>query len=274
VSQTKVEAFAQKVQTEVESSDGLREFFKYFDRYQEKLDEAPEGIAPYGLNTLSDKAMFFEDWYVYYGMFEDEVARAIVSGEEERVLTQLADAATATDQSIEWCIGHMLDQAKPVIITSMLFDPESLLDMDKFVPTHAREGSTLLFPEELKVAGWYRQTNELYVPIFEFWPLRKRGTLVLDAARLGMWTQYDPNPKDSPQGQLHGFLSVLVSEVAEHPDLVEDLKHKESEWVVKRPSWMSEKDVMKTRVWMRILERFAYVPTEDSAFLLTKDADE
>lgn len=271
LSESRVSAFGEKVLGSVRSEDTLREFFIHFGGYSEHLDESPEGVSPFGINTLVDKGMFLEEWYVYYDLMEGEFARGIVRGEEDSILMALAESCSACDGSIEDCVGRLGDGGSPAILTSRLYRPGGPIDVGKVVPKYAR-------PDEAATqapgfAGWYILDSGTEVPVFEFWSLRETGTLVIDTANLGVWNQYDPRTAEEPRGELVGFMSVLIAEVADHPSLVEHLESQEPEWVVKRAEWLSEAEVMRTRVWLRLLETFRYTPPQGSPGFVIKNED-
>lgn len=221
----------------------------------------------FGMNTLMPRNAFLDIPYEYWSMSDDQMGRELARGVDHALIDRLVESARPSPGTLGDALGT-LGTTDTLILTARVWDSDSLIDMTRFSTIGGDDPARL--PAQ---AGWYAAEDDSRVPVIENYRLREHGTLVVRTAGLGRLTEYKPIPDDCGRLELRMPISVCIREVSEDPQLAERLLSDQPEWLQDVPAGTGPEKALKSRVWLRILVSYEYVPEEQQGMLLTRDAD-
>jgi len=255
VSDAKVVEFQKEVYNSFREASGWRDFLaEYPHLYADKSLEGPDDDRGFGVNVFDDKAAFFEKWYVHYIGRGESHGRGLSHEEGRRVVEELLTKCERPDAgSFEAFLEGLPKDARLAALSSPLASLRMSEVPDVFTPHWARPGQRT----HPHLEGWLTVHGK-DVPLFGIvgWASEDEVMLV-DVDRLGEFVQETPLlPADDPEW-LVGFIMVAVLELESQEDLFRQTLQDDPEWLVARKSDLSKEDYLRTKVWVRVFERFS-----------------
>lgn len=268
ISNQKVDMFKKSVVKDFYENDSFRGILNYYNLINDETGTEYSGkIKNLGVNTLFDKAAFFDDtasWHVHIlGMEEGfEFGRAMATGENTDLLQKLK-AKSEIIQSTDF-EARLKILADPIILAinnaSWRFFEESEFSKN-FQPKWSLKDERDSFPKEL--SGLYRMDNK-NVPVFELYDDKNTSfILILDSRNLGALTQYSPLDKTDDISLKEDIFKMNVQEFLEDSVLMESFLNKPPEWLAKLGTRMDQENYLKERVLIHIFERFEFTVSPD-----------
>lgn len=262
ISQRKVEAFKNDVLRGFNESTVVRNIFTHYKLYENRVSE-PYHIKEdrFGINTVDDKAAFFEEWYVHFGEWGVHYGENLASSENSYLLGEIAKncAEIKEGQFEEQLIKF--EELSSVLIFATNMAIWRFFEKSKYFTPKWHKDTRQLDVEGFN--GWYEFNGEL-IPIFETFYMRTdKQILILNRSKLGKLIQYSPLNKGESEQFLKDIFYMNVQAFSENNDLLDGIIKKPPDWLREIGDEERQREYLQERVLIHVFERFEYNKDND-----------
>lgn len=246
----------------------LRKIFKYLNKYIDRSGEEYEGaVEAMGINTVEDKAAYFDKWHISFVGWAENRGRQIATGEDQIILASIV--SNCEKLGINNLDRVIRDEKNVIIISTFPGFYREIEDSGNFTPKYVPNVAEIpkVDGEEIECfQGWYKVDGN-YVPVFYAWSRElEKGLLVLNRDKLGHFVQYNPLRAIDDTSLREDIFSINIQSFSENEALIAELLEKSPDWLKKIGSEKDQREHLKEKVWLRIYERFEFIPVDKQKF--------
>ena len=264
ISEKKVKEFKRKFVEGFNSSSRIRNIMKNEKLYEDRTNEIGTGlIKEIGINTIAEKAMFFEKWHINYvflggegsglGTLENEIIVNEVRKECEKHLKFIFNV-NKLDNLLSKMVGDK-DWSNVFII--VVGDA-----INKFLYTNGiyHQGYIPQWRTELMNDEEIYKFNNHDIPLFHIITQNRNysNIFVLNKLKLGKLIQYKPTIDSKRVEKIKDILYMDVQEYTINNELREKLINEAPEWLRNKGNSEKQKDYLNEKVLIEIYERFKF----------------
>jgi hypothetical protein len=263
ISQKRVEEFKKEVLKSFYDGANLRDIFiKYFKAYEDKIKVKILGKKErFGINIVDDKAIFFDEWHVYYVGWGENYGRDLASDENSRLLDEIAiDCQEISREDFEATLSNFKNPKDIVILATNMTLWKFFENSKNFKPKWYRDVKQL----EIKgFCGWYDFSGQL-IPVFETYHRKiEKQVLILNKNKIGKLIQLSPLNEGEDENLVKEIFYINVQAFSENNDLMEQFIKKPPEWLKKIGDEQKQREHLQECVLIHIFERFEYNKPKD-----------
>lgn len=267
ISLEKVQTFKKNLKNSFYQNHTFRNIFKHHNLYEDISEETYIGeLKNVGINTLFDKAAFFEDWHINFVGVGEEFSRTISLAENREVFDRI------------------LEKGKLSIEKEEEFDEklDSLDDLSRVIIISINSASWKVF-EEMKRGGSYipswrlkqkqksiEELDGIYsfrgqdIPVYSIYMKgNKRSMIVLRVDKMGILKQHSPLNKGDSTNAREDIFKIEVKEISHGSDVMKELFSKQPKWLKEMKNDEERVNYLKERVLIHVFERFEVVFNPD-----------
>ena len=258
ISLDKVNKFKEDVIKGFNEAIVLRDIFKHYELYENKIKEKYNGkLKRVGVNMVDDKAVFFDEWYTHYLDWGINYGRNLASGEDSDIIEKIANnCKEIKGKDIDKILNKFNDLSNIIIfaINIDLFD--FFKDSHNFIFKWYKNCPLL----DIKgFEGWYI-FKEKYIPVFEIFQDRiNKKMLVLNKIKLGELIQYSPLDEGESENLRKGIFYFNIQSFSENSELMNNFIKEPPEWLQKIEDEQKQREHLQEKALIQIFERFEYV---------------
>ncbi|HAE62739.1 MAG TPA: hypothetical protein DCG38_10495 [Eubacteriaceae bacterium] len=262
ISQKKIEKFKEDVLKGFYENAVLRDIFRHYSLLEKVLDASTKGEkARFGINTVADKAMFFEDWYIFFDNPGIEFGRGIAAGEDLHLFNEIVrDCKEVLREDFDKALLQSKNLEDIIILVPNTAVWYILKEFKNFKPYWYEDADKL---EVKGFSGWY-DFNGQSIPVFETY-LRQvdNQILILDKTKLGKIIQLSPLNEGEEEKLIEDIFYMDIQAFSENEELMEQFIKTPPKWLVEIGDGQKQKEYLQERVLIRIFERFELKKHQD-----------
>jgi hypothetical protein len=251
VSCKKVEEFKKDIIKEYYDRAGARSIFKYYGLYQDKMKQDIDTAKErFGINIVDDKAIFFEDWHVYYENWGKNYGRTMANGENASLVDEIGkECKLISENEIDNILSKTTNIGDILILTSNTF-------MWKTIDDPVKKINNEFF------SGWYEYGRHL-IPVFSIYSQsHERKILILNKAKLGTLIQQSPLNKGEDLNNIEDIFYMNIKAFSENDDLMEEFIQKQIDWLKQIGNEEKQREHLRELVLIQIYERYRFQKAE------------
>jgi hypothetical protein len=264
ISLNKVNKFKKDVIKGFNEATVLRDIFKYYKLYENRIKEKYDGkLQQFGVKNVDNKAVFFDEWHVHYldwGI--DYGRRFLASYEDSYIIEKIANyCKEEKGKDIDKILNKFDNLSNIIIFTVNLDLYEHFKDPNVFIFKWYKDSPQL----DIKgFEGWYI-FKEKYIPVFGTYQEKiNKQILVLDKKRLGKLIQYSPLNEGESEDLRKDIFYIHIQSFSEDSELMDNFIKEPSELLQKIGDEQKQREHLKKKALIQIFERFEYI--KDSEF--------
>lgn len=256
MSESKLREFREDVLRGFFEDNSLRNLFTDFPHLYRRDDATEDLPERFGISTIYDKAAFFDEWHVHYVGGGKGYGSAIANDEARKFVNALSErCATSAASSISECLDSIDDLDGIVCLASALAGFRLYLEPSVFRPTNHPDAPPDASPH---LHGWLVYDSQ-WVPVYKMGGWRPGAELLfVDPETIGEFVQLPPIDAGDDPDAVEDIFLVTVEELTNNAAFMKRLKADPPEWVLERKSDLTAEDYVRTKVWIRVLERFRF----------------
>ena len=261
ISQDKVGRFKDEVLKQFKEHAAIRDIFtRYLGAYEDKM-ETRITKNPFGINNVTDKALFFDEWHVDFHGWGEDYVQSLVGGENSyliRDITNYCAEINREDFDYKLSTFQNLDNVF-ILAVNIAFS----IDFDESGKFKLKRDKGMEHLDVQGFDGWYDFNGKL-IPVFEIYEqeLSKR-ILILDKSRIGHLVQYSPLGDEEDEKFVKDIFCMDIRAFSEDDELMERIIGISPEWLQNIGDEQAQRRHLQTRVRIRIVEQFEYRKSED-----------
>lgn len=252
----KIDKFKNDVISTFHEYEHIPSLFGYFGQYKNKVDEKynPKDKTRFGVNTVDDKAAFFEDWHVHYGSWGENYGRNVATGVDSEILDKLTEKAEKIENGeFEQKIKDLGNVDDIVIVGTNILMVRFFEDTNKFLPKWYRDTPQL---DVKGFYGWFK-IDEKLIPVFEIHhQSEQKHIFVLNKKKLGSFIQQSPLNTGESKDQIKDIFYFNIKAFSEDTDLMEEFIKKPPQWLTEVGDQEKQKLHLAERILIQIYLRF------------------
>ncbi len=263
ISKAKIEKFKEGIVSSFYETPTIREILKQHNRFQDKSNESYKGsIKKLGINTMFDKALFFDDsvaWHVHF-IGDDNgfgFGRGMATGENDSILDKIkGKAERIKPEDFDLKLGLNEDPSTILIFAVnnaswQFFEDER--KSKKYIPKWQTKG----------LAGIYKFVDQ-EIPVYEIYDGKNEpAVFILNTKKLGELIQYSPLDEKDSQDLRKDIFYINVREFLIDSALMAEFISNPPKWLKAIKEIDKQKEYLQERVLINIFERFEFRPSED-----------
>jgi len=262
VSLSKVDEFKIDVLKSFNESIVLREIFKSYKLYEDKTKEINKNISRIGINTISDKAPFFDEWYVNYFDWGSGFGRDLAFIEDYFIVKKMiSNCKEVEERDIDKSLSEFGDSADIIILCINI----DLYDF--FGASHNFIFKDHNDCQDLDIngfEGWYKYREE-NIAVFNIYSKNIGGRiLILNMSKIGKLIQYSPLDEEEREYLKKGIFYFNVQDLTTNIELMNKFIENPTDWLQKIGDEEEQKKYLQKKVLINIFEKFEY--TKDIGF--------
>lgn len=263
ISQIKIGEFKKEVLKSFYEGANLRDIFVgYFKVYEDKTKEKVTSKKKrFGINTVDDKAAFFDEWHVHYAGWGGNYGRNFAYLENSDLLDDLAKGCKEiTEEDFETTLSKF-EKPDDIVILAKSVALWRFLEYSKnFKPKWHRDIKQL----EIKgFGGWYDFNGKL-IPVFKTYHREKDNQiLILNKTKIGKIVQLSPLKDGEDENSVEDVFYMDIQAFSENGELMGEFIKNPPEWLQKIGDKQKQKEYLQERVRIQIFERFEYKKSTD-----------
>lgn len=261
MSESKLQEFRENVRCGFYEDNSLRAFFADYPHLYRR-DEATDDLPNrFGVTNIYDKAAFFEEWHVHYMSGGKTYGRAIANDEAKKFVSELSErCATSAAASVADCLASIDDLGGIVCLASVLAGFRLYMEPSAFRPANHPDAPPNASPH---LHGWLVYEGH-WVPVYEMGGWRPGAELLfVDPSSIGEFVQLSPIDEGEDAGNVEDIFFVAVEELTNDAAFMARLKADPPVWVAERKGELTAEDYVRTKVWIRVYERFRFAFEDD-----------
>ena len=258
ISLEKVNKFRKGVLKGFNESIILRDIFQHYKLYKNKIKEKCERkLERIGINIVSDKAPFFDEWYVHYHDWGTNYGRDLASGENSYILEKISNNCEETNErELDKILNKFKDASNIIIFAINLDLYEHFEDLNSFIFKGYKNSPQF---NVRGFEGWYI-FKEKYIPVFGMYQEKiNKQILVLNKTKLGKLIQYSPLDEGENESLKKDIFYINVQSFSEDKKLMDNSIEKPPKWLEKIGNEQKQREHLQEKALIQIFERFEYV---------------
>ena len=262
ISPKKVEEFKEDVLKGFYEKAVLRNIFLHYGLLDKDFDESTRNKkARFGINTVADKAMFFEDWYTLFIDPGIEFGHALADGENLSLFNEIVkDCQEVFSGDFERALLQFKNIENVIILVTNTTSWHLSKEHKNFKPYWYKGADKL---EVKGFSGWY-DFNGLSIPVFEIYHHQlDTQILILDKTKLGKIIQLSPLNEGEEEKLIKEIFYMDIQVFSENEELMEQFIKTPPKWLVDIGDEQKQKEYLQERVLIRIFERFKFKKHQD-----------
>jgi hypothetical protein len=262
ISQKRVEKFKKEVVKTFYENANMRDIFsKQFRAYEDKTKEKPNKKERFGINIVTDKAPFLDEWYVNFVDWGENYGRDLAFGEDSYLIDHISKyCKEITKEEFGETLGKIKNQNDLVIFTNGVTTRRFFENSNNFKPKWQR------YIKQLDIkgfSGWYEYNGKL-IPVFEtYYRKVNKQILILNKSKIGRLTQLSPLNKPEKKEFIEDIFYIDIQAFSENTELMEKFIKQPPEWLKKIGNKQKQREYIRERVRIQIFERFEYKKPKD-----------
>ncbi len=257
ISSKKVAEFKRNFTESFNKSTIIRNILSYHGLCEDRIHAGLEiGINPFGIIEISEKAAFFEEWYLRYSDMGITYGRDLAIWENLRIIEEIENLCQEIDISqFDAAIDVFKENLDNIIILTINLDMNSLLPNRANFKSKQQNDCPKI---ELKgFQGCYKIEN-FDIPIFTVYDYTgNQRILILDKSKLGKLVQYSPS-NGSEKEELTGIFHISIQSFSENQELMNDFLQNPQPWLTDLGNQIQQKEYLEEKVKIEIYEKFQF----------------
>ena len=269
ISKEKVDKFKQSLILNYRQSDPIKELLKYLGLYIDKTSKkSKQGIKKMGVNTLFDKAAFFDDkvnWHVHYSGIDEAFGfgRSMANGENKEIVEAIEIKSTRiTEDSFEDSLSSTKSSNLVILVTgyaiwrflgrlAINFIPKWHQNFPKGIPTPMAEG--------------VYKFKKGFIPVYQvFTPNSEHLKIfILDKSKLGKFIQYSPLDEKEKFNLMCDVFSINIREFIPKSNLTDEFLNNPQPWLKEIGVVDKQVEYLQEHVLIQVYERFNFVVNDN-----------
>ncbi|HNR44133.1 MAG TPA: hypothetical protein PKH80_03115 [Methanofastidiosum sp.] len=233
----------------------LRKIFKCYNLYCDKTQERNNvSISGFGINTLDDKAVFFDKWYVFFDRWGSSYGGNLANSENQKLFEDIIKCCEESKHKKIEDILESFENLDDMFILINFSIYRSLYKSNNFKSKNLSEKVEFDLDE---FVGYY-QYKKAKIPVFRVMIKNNENTtLFLNKSKLGRLIQYSPlNEKE--EKSLKDIFYINIKDLSEDPEILENYILNPSKQLKEIGNKEKQIEYLKTRVIVTILEKFSF----------------
>lgn len=253
----KIAKFKKDVITSYKKSVRAVSLFEYLNLYENRVDKKynPEDKTRFGVNTVDDKAAFFDNWHVHYGDWGENYGRNIATGVDSEILDKIREKATKIKKGQFEETLKGLKNLEDIIIVGNRVSMMRFFDSTHiFMPYWHRD------TPKVDVQGFYGQYKyqDKFIPVFEIFDNKSKTNIyIINKRTLGKLVQHSPINEGEDQNLIRDIFYFNIKAFSEDEALMNEFISKPPEWLKEIKGVQKQKDHLAERVLIQIYVRFS-----------------
>jgi predicted hydrocarbon binding protein len=253
ISQKKVSDFKKELVKEFDRTADLRSIFVHWKSIEQL--EAENSTFQFGISQVDQKAAFFDSWPTYFLDWGENYGRALASGEDEKLISELSNRCEIITEPFEKVVDeNSTDKNLLILIVNNSFEL-GIGRSDQFKPDWLPDARRL---HVNGFSGWF-MTNGHEIPVFEVYV---RGddsyALIIETKAMGLINQYKPPLTQTSPEPVNEMISISVQSFAEDRQLLEKFLNNPPPWLVEKGDRQAQEMYLRGRVLIDVFESFEY----------------
>lgn len=250
----------------------FRNILTHYNLYEDKSNEEYKGeIGRLGMNTIDDKAAFFEEWHVHFLDWGNNYGRNLAAGEDSDIAEKLSSCCTKINSTdFEKTLGKFTNLSDVVIISNNIALHRFFEDSTKFKPKWHKDSQ----PLEVKgFTGWYIFKNQLIPVLGVFTSKIDKQILILNTSKIGKLIQHSPLDNGESIEFQREIFYMNIQAFAEDEKLLTKFLKDPPEWLKKIGDASKQREYLKEKALIKIFERYEIYKHEEFEGYLIKLTD-
>ncbi len=257
ISDDKVKDFRADVVKKFKRNKSIRLLLENFNLFSDKTDQSYSGrIKRKGINTVFDKAAFFDSWHVHFVDSGSGLGRSMALGENSILIRKIEEKCQKID----------LKQISKKIKRMGKFEDIFILATHHAVWDYLRRSdnyedkwySKIEVPQISNFEGWYIVDGKR-VPVFSTIVADKKDRiLLLNKKKLGKLHQYSPLNSEEESDRKEDIFYIDVQEFLDESELMTKYIAEPPEWLKEKGGKEKQKQYLKEKVLIYISQRFNF----------------
>jgi hypothetical protein len=263
ISLKKIDEFKEDVVKGFNESLILRDIFKHYELYEDKIKENPkEGLRRGGIdNIVSDKAIFFNEWYVHYYDWGTGLGRDLAHWENSFILEKIINnCKEVNEKNIDKFLDELNDFSNIIIFSINLDLYDFFKNSNNFIFSWHKNSP----PLNVKgFEGWYTYKDK-NIPVFSIYQNKfNKQILILNKTKLGKLTQYSPLNEGEDGNLKKDIFYINVQSFSKNKELMDNFIKNYPNRLQKIGDEQKQREHLQEKSLIQILERFEYVKGSD-----------
>ena len=260
ISQNLVRECKEKAKENFYQSATMRDIFiKHFNGYDNQTASKTDFKGGwFAINTIINKEIFLDNWYVDGSGVRDSFATSIARGENNYLLDEIANRCKKMDkEDFERTLAQFANVDDVVILTTQTSFWKFFSSLQNF--EHDRSsGNAQGF------AGWYH-FNKNKIPVFQvFRKIPNHPVLIVDKTTVGRIVQLSPLDENGNPERVDGIFYMDIRAFSHDEELMNEFIEDPPQWLQKEYKTDDERrEHLRGRVLIEIFERFQYEASKD-----------
>jgi len=273
ISNKKIEVFRKGVVRNFYDNHNIRNILKHYGQFEDKSNKiVPKNIKKLGINTLFDKAPFFDDsihWHISYVGFDEgfDFGRSIAAGENREIILKIGEKLEKNkEKDFESKLLLFGDLSNAIILAVnnaswKFFEQEKR--SGEYKPRWQLNNIGMYSQQE--IVGIYK-INDADIPVYEIYDgTNKTAIFVLRKNKIGTLVQYSPldEGENKQLQEDHFLIDVQSFDIKSNNELINKFLFKDTpDWLKDVGTPKEQEDYLKERVLIHIFEKFEFKPNE------------
>lgn len=256
ISKVKLGEFRKEVLMGMEEVPRLKNVLAYYGLVKDKTKTTSSSGNRFGINTVLDKAAFFENWHVYFGEYGKHYGEGLAAGETRDILdkvavkcSELRDAHSGTLSGDGW-IAITTTRGWERFSGGVREDQGATSEIAKGLDLREFEG--------------YCCIDKKIVPVF--YALRKdnkKQFLLVNVKKLGHLVVKNPLNMGEDSSLVSNGVYINVRAFSEDQTVLDEIIGNPPDWLKAKGGKEEQRQHLLEHVLVNILERFEYEPKND-----------
>jgi hypothetical protein len=261
VSLSKVDEFKIDVLKSFNESIVLREIFKSYKLYEDKTKEINKNISRIGINTISDKAPFFDEWYVNYFDWGSGFGRDLAHWENSFILKKIVENCNrVSGKNINKFLDSFSDLSN-IIIFCINIDLYDFFGVSNNFIYKNHKNCQRLDINGFK--GWYKYKRG-NIAVFEMYPNNiGKKILILNMSKIGKLIQYSPLDEEEEEYLKKGIFYFNIQSFSTNIELMNEFIKNHLDELQKIGNKEEQKIYLQKKVLINIFEKNEYVKNKE-----------
>ena len=261
ISKYKVERFKDEALREFKERAVIRNIFtKHLGTYEDKT-ETRISKNPFGINDVTYKALFFDEWHVHFHGWGEDYGQSLAGDENSYLIKNIMSYCTEINKAdFDYKLSTF---QKPDNVFILAVNIALSIDFDGSRKFKSKRDKGMEHLDVQGFDGWYDFNGKL-IPVFKINEQElSKQILILDKSRIGYLVQYSPLGDEEDETFVKEIFCMDIRAFSEDDELMEYIIGISPEWLQNIGDEQAQRKHLQTRVRIRIVEQFEYRKSED-----------